>query len=80
MKHVEFVLHGAHVPLCDLLKLAGVAASGGQGKALVAGGAVTVDGAPERRKTAKIRVGQVVHCQGVSIRVLAAPPHPPAPD
>jgi ribosome-associated protein len=68
----EFRLRDDHVRLCDLLKLAGVADSGGRGKHLVAEGAVTVDGAVERRKTAKIRAGQQVDCRGVRIRVLAA--------
>ena len=33
-----------------------------------------VDGAPESRKTAKIRAGQKVECRGVTI-VVAAPAH-----
>ncbi|MEW5771155.1 MAG: RNA-binding S4 domain-containing protein [Pseudomonadota bacterium] len=72
MQTVEFHLRGEFVALCDLLKLAGVADSGGQGKALVASGEVTVDGQVETRKTAKIRAGQAVECQGVRIRVLPA--------
>jgi ribosome-associated protein len=71
MQTVDFQLRGEFVALCDLLKLAGVADSGGQGKALVAGGEVTVDGRREDRKTAKIRPGQVVQCQGVRINVVA---------
>jgi len=67
----EFRLRDDHVRLCDLLKLAGVTDSGGLGKQLVAAGAVTVDGLPESRKTAKIRAGQQVECQGVRIRVRA---------
>lgn len=59
------------VELCNLLKLAGIADSGGQGKALVAAGEVRVDGVSESRKTAKIRAGQVVECQGAKIRVTA---------
>jgi ribosome-associated protein len=69
----EFTLREEHVRLCDLLKLAGIAESGGQGKQLAASGAVTVDGAVETRKTAKIRAGQLVECGGVKVRVLAAP-------
>jgi ribosome-associated protein len=67
----EFQLKDEHVRLCDLLKLAGIAGSGGQGKHMVADGAVTVDGRPESRKTAKIRAGQTVECQGVKVVVLA---------
>lgn len=57
------------VRLCDLLKVAGVAQSGGQGKHMVAEGEVTVDGQPESRKAAKIRAGQTVECRGVRIVV-----------
>lgn len=67
----RFQLRDGHVRLCDLLKLAGVAGSGGEGKHLVAAGEVLVDGRPENRKTAKIRAGQTVECQGIRIDVLA---------
>lgn len=70
MQIIEFPLSGEYVELCNLLKLAGVADSGGRGKALVAEGAVTVDGRPESRKTAKIRAGQTVECQGARITVI----------
>jgi len=68
---IQFQLNNEHIRLCDLLKLAGVADSGGQGKHLVAEGLVTVDGRPESRKTAKIRAGQTVECRGAKIVVLA---------
>ena len=72
METIEFRLRGEHVRLCDLLKLAGIAESGGQGKRLVAAGEVNVDGQPESRKSAKIRAGQIVECRGVRIVVLPA--------
>jgi ribosome-associated protein len=68
---IPFELKGDHVRLCDLLKLVGVAESGGQGKHLVAGGEVKVDGQPESRKSAKIRAGQTVECRGTTIKVVA---------
>ena len=71
METVGFQLNGEYVRLCDLLKLAGIAGSGGLGKLLVAQGEVSVDGAPESRKTAKIRAGQIVECRGVKIAVAA---------
>lgn len=74
METREFRLRDDHVRLCDLLKLAGIADSGGRGKQLVAAGEVTVDGQPESRKTAKIRAGQQVDCQGVRILVRAPDP------
>ena len=69
---MEFTLRDEYIELCNLLKLAGIADSGGQGKAMVAEGLVSVDGVTESRKTAKIRAGQVVECMGQSITVLAA--------
>lgn len=65
-----FELKGEHIALCDLLKLVGIADSGGQGKAMVAEGMVTVDGETELRKTAKIRAGQVVICMGQTIQLV----------
>lgn len=67
----EFTLRGEYVALCDLLKLAGIVDSGGQGKLMIASGEVSVDGRPECRKTAKIRAGQTVTCPGHRVRVVA---------
>lgn len=69
METIEFVLSRPHVELCQLLKLAGIAGSGGSGKRIVAAGEVSVDGQPESRKTAKIHAGQSVQCRGVTILV-----------
>lgn len=68
---MDFELRGEHIALCDLLKLTGIADSGGRGKVLVGAGEVTVDGTLELRKTAKIRAGQTVVCLGQTVRVLA---------
>ncbi|MBI3529052.1 MAG: RNA-binding S4 domain-containing protein [Betaproteobacteria bacterium] len=69
METIQIQLKDEHVRLCDLLKLAGIADSGGQGKHMVAEGKVTVDGRPESRKTAKIHAGQTVECRGVKVFV-----------
>ncbi len=71
METIEFLLSRPHVELCQLLKLTGIAESGGGGKRIVAAGEVMVDGQPESRKTAKIRGGQSVQCRGVRILVKA---------
>jgi len=70
MSSQTFELEGEYVELNQLLKLAGIAASGGEGKHLVAEGLVTVDGVVELRKTCKIRAGQVVAIDGETIRVV----------
>lgn len=74
MPTVTFQLNAESIALCDLLKVTGVAASGGQGKVLVAAGQVRVDGQPESRKTAKIRAGQVVQCLDTRIEVQGKSP------
>ena len=72
MDTIQFTLRGEYVALCDLLKLTGIADSGGQGKLMIANGDVTVDGRAESRKTAKIRAGQTVQCLGQTVRVVSA--------
>lgn len=69
IKESVVALHGPHIALCDVLKLADVVSSGGMGKALVAAGEVRVDGIVELRKTAKIQAGQVVTWQNQRILV-----------
>ena len=59
-----------YIALCDLLKLAGLAESGGQAKALVAAGQVLRNGEIETRKTAKIRGGEVVEFDGAVLEVF----------
>jgi ribosome-associated protein len=71
MQQIEFRLNREFVQLNQLLKLTGLCDSGGAGKALVAGGEVSVDGSVELRKTCKIRVGQVVRLGDVRITVVA---------
>ena len=75
MDTIEFQLKREHIRLCDLLKVAGIAESGGQGKRLVASGEVKVDGQSESRKTAKIRAGQIVECGDARI-VVGVPAGP----
>ncbi len=74
MKNIEFILNGDkdYIELCNLLKLTGIASSGGQGKLMVANGDVMVDSEVETRKTAKIRVGQIVECFCARITVIPA--------
>ena len=72
MQPLTVELDRDHVELNQLLKLAGLCDSGGAGKALVASGAVSVDGVVELRKTCKIRAGQTVTVAEHQITVGAA--------
>lgn len=69
MEVIPFDLDGDHIELNQLLKLAGLCSSGGQGKLMVAQGLVRVDGETEDRKTRKVRRGQRVECLGRVIEV-----------
>ena len=60
-----------HIALCDLLKLAGIADSGGQAKALIAAGHVLRNGATETRKTAKIQDGETIAIGSQTVQVKA---------
>lgn len=71
MQTIDFELEGTYVELNMLLKLTGLCDSGGAGKAIVATGAVKVDGVTELRKTNKIHAGQVVTIDDIEIHVLA---------
>jgi len=71
MQELEFELDRDYVELNQLLKLVGLCDSGGAGKAIVASGAVYVDGAQELRKTCKIHAGQVVQLEDFVIHVNA---------
>lgn len=73
MSVLEFELEHDYVELNQLLKLTGLCDSGGAGKALVASGAVSVDGVTELRKTRKIRAGETVQLEDVTIRVTDPP-------
>ena len=70
--HTVFYLenHG-HIALCDLLKAAGLAESGGAAKSAIAAGEVSRNGETETRKTAKIRAGERIEFAGSSIEVRA---------
>lgn len=70
MSSYEFQLEGDYVELNILLKLTGIAGSGGEGKHLVAEGLVKVDGVLELRKTFKVRAGHVVTIGNEEIRVV----------
>jgi len=68
----HFQLRGEFIPLNDLLKLLGLAPSGGAAKTLIAEGAVAVDGEIETRIRRKLRPGQVVRFADEEIRIVAA--------
>lgn len=77
MPDLSIELRGDYITLDNLLKVAGIAHSGGAAKLMVADGLVQVDGAVELRKTAKIRAGQRVQVGDERILVIPALPELP---
>ena len=73
MAETTFELEGDHVELNQLLKLCGVVDSGGAGKALVASGAVRVDGAVGCARPAR---SARARWWARGLRIVAAPPDP----
>lgn len=71
MPDISIPLRGEYITLDNLLKVAGIAHSGGAAKLMVADGLVQVDGAVELRKTAKIRAGQRVQVGDERLLVTA---------
>ena len=72
MNIIEFTLEPDrdYVELNQLLKLVGLAGSGGMGKAMVASGIVSVNGEVELRKTCKIVIGNIVQIEDHEIHVV----------
>ncbi len=71
MKQHSFRLEKEFIELHVLLKLLALAPSGGGAKAMIAAGAVSVDGHTETRKACKIRAGQMVSIGDDAVRIIA---------
>ena len=66
----EVAVRGETIRLGQLLKVAGVVDSGGEAKALIADGGVTVNGEPETRRGRQLRPGDVLVAAGEEVRVV----------
>ena len=65
----EIAIRGQMIRLGQLLKLAGIADSGADAKALLADGLVTVNGEPEERRGRQLGVGDEVAVGDDVVRV-----------
>jgi ribosome-associated protein len=65
----EIEARGGMIRLGQLLQVAGLADSGGEAKALLASGAVTVNGEAETRRGRQLVPGDVVAAGEESVRV-----------
>ncbi|HEX2105150.1 MAG TPA: RNA-binding S4 domain-containing protein [Solirubrobacteraceae bacterium] len=65
----EVAIRGDTIRLGQLLKLAGLADSGGDARALVADGAVTVNGEVETRRGRQLHPGDVIALGEDAVRI-----------
>jgi ribosome-associated protein len=65
----EIEIRGDTIRLGQVLKLAGIAASGGEARALVERGDVTVNGEVERRRGRQLHSGDEIAAEGESVRI-----------
>ncbi|MFM2018159.1 MAG: hypothetical protein RL007_1815 [Bacteroidota bacterium] len=63
----EFKINGDYIELIALLKVTGIAETGGVAGIFVTQGEVTVNGKIELRKRAKLKPGDVVEASGQKI-------------
>jgi ribosome-associated protein len=68
---MDIEIRGDMIRLGQLLKFAGVAASGDEAKAILAQGGVRVNGKPEARRGRQLHAGDIVHAGGEQIRVVS---------
>ena len=60
---MEFEIEGEYIELSSLLKIIGVAESGGQAGLIIKDGYVKLNGNVELRKRAKLRKGDIVEIE-----------------
>ena len=66
----EFELTSEYIELVKLLKITGIAETGGHAKILVDEGEVLLNGEPESRKKAKLRAGDVIEIMDEKIKLI----------
>ena len=66
----DVAIRGDTIRLGQVLKLSGLADSGGEARALVESGGVTVNGEVERRRGRQLHPGDVVAVEGEKVRIV----------
>jgi ribosome-associated protein len=66
----EFEIRGDMIRLGQLLKVAGIVDSGGEAKALLAEGGVTVNGEQETRRGRQLHPGDLLDAAGQEVRLV----------
>ncbi|MBC8047648.1 MAG: RNA-binding S4 domain-containing protein [Fimbriimonadaceae bacterium] len=67
---MEFKIKGEYIELMQLLKITGIANTGGHAGILITNGEIKLNGQEEFRKRAKVRIGDVVEYEKRKIDVV----------
>ncbi len=67
---MEFKIKGEFIELMALLKIAGMADSGGQAGIMIMEGFVKLNGEVEYRKRAKLKPGDIVEFENQEIKIV----------
>jgi ribosome-associated protein len=66
----EFKIDGGHIELIQLLKVLGIASTGGHAKYIVDEGEVIRNGEIELRKRAKLIPGDVIEVDDITVKLI----------
>ncbi|HEY0806919.1 MAG TPA: RNA-binding S4 domain-containing protein [Pseudonocardiaceae bacterium] len=72
MQVPEVTISDDMIRLGQFLKLAGLADDGGEAKAMIEDGEVSVNGRVDTRRGRQLHDGDVITCAGRSVRLIAA--------
>lgn len=67
---MDFELEHEYIELIKLLKITGIAESGGMAKAMVNNDEVSYNGVIDNRKRLKVHKGDLIQVQGVEINII----------
>lgn len=70
MTEQNFKIEGEYIELIQLLKVLGIAQTGGHAKFIVEDGEVTRNGEIELRKRAKLIPGDIIELDGIKITLI----------
>ena len=71
MEQIKFTIEGEYIELIQLLKVLGIAQTGGHAKFIVDEGEVTRNGEVELRKRAKLVPGDRIELEGIQIDLVS---------
>lgn len=71
MEQIKFTIEGEYIELIQLLKVLGIAQTGGHAKFIVDEGEVIRNGEVELRKRAKLVAGDRIELEGIQIDLVS---------